>query len=277
MQEQAKTATPTPSSTNNTTTTSSFVHLPKEVQQQILECLTSHELITGIGTSSRWLRNFCLPLVKEVHIVIPALQRASKIARMRGKEAGLALIPKILLEWREWVQRVGGKLANANGLLGRLPNVEVIHGWELERSLLEHFGGANLSTGWTALQIAGFRPQTRREISRACWDTCTCLCSHTGPCDGCGTAHHFPHKLTLKRKKRHHINCQHSLFIISKILPMSHNHTHTYIHPHTRTAQMAPPPPPPSSYLSSSSSSPPLPLFSPLSDNKVALGLTAVM
>jgi hypothetical protein len=157
MQEQAKTATPTPNSTTTITTTSSFEHLPNEVQQQILECLNSHELVTGIGTSARWLRKLCLPLVKEVHIVIPYLQHASEVARLNGLEAGLALLPTNVPAWKNWTKQEGGKLAA--GLLGHLPNVEVIHGsWNAHFSNILGLAVCRLDGPRYKLRDFGHRP-----------------------------------------------------------------------------------------------------------------------
>lgn len=82
-------------------------------------------MITGIGTSTGCLRELCLPLVKEVHIVIPTLQQASELARLNGRDAGQTLLPNPSTV-KKWIQREGGKLAA--GLLGHLPNVEVIYG-----------------------------------------------------------------------------------------------------------------------------------------------------
>ena len=118
MQEQAKTATPT---------ASRFQHLPSDVQHQIVQFLSSYEVITGIGSSARCLRNFCLPLVEEVCFVIPALDDAFYIAKKNGKEAGLALLPSNMHEWSDLSKRKGGKLAA--GLLCHLPNIQAIYAW----------------------------------------------------------------------------------------------------------------------------------------------------
>jgi hypothetical protein len=130
MNDQVKTtaaSSTAASSSSDTITVFTSDNLPTDVLQQILECLSTYELVTGIGTSARWLRKLCLLHVKEVHIVIPALQHASDTARLHGRDAGRALLLDLdYTKWTEWTKQEGGKLAN--GLLGQLPNVEVIHG-----------------------------------------------------------------------------------------------------------------------------------------------------
>jgi hypothetical protein len=94
MSEQAK-STETETASAGVTTTITFATLPRELHCQLTKFLTSYETITGLSTSASWLRRLCLPLVEEVHIVVPSLREAFATAQAEGNdEAGFACLPR---------------------------------------------------------------------------------------------------------------------------------------------------------------------------------------
>jgi hypothetical protein len=125
MSEQVKT-TETASAGRNTFST--FTTLPKDVHRQLPRFLTSYETITGLSASASWLRKLCLPLVEEVHIVVPSLREAFETAQAeRNDEAGFACLPRDDEAWTRWTKEQITKLAT--GLLAQLPNLRHLYGY----------------------------------------------------------------------------------------------------------------------------------------------------
>jgi hypothetical protein len=122
------TETETATAGSSTTSTTTFTTLPKDVHYQLPQFLTSYETITGLSASASWLRRLCLPLVDEVHLVVPSLVQAFITAQVEGNDAaGYTCLPRNDEEWTTWIEEQSAKLST--GLLAHLPNLRHLYGY----------------------------------------------------------------------------------------------------------------------------------------------------